>query len=496
LPNRVQTLRSNTPGNRPPAGQAPGSLYVNWPDGQLGVINSGGSNQDLLAVRFFSATTSYNIGDHVFYQGSLYKATAAIAPGAFNANQWTAVGGSITISDAAPSNPQPGSLWWDSVGGNLYVYYNDGTSSQWVVAVNIIGAYLPMGGGNLTGPLAAPSFGTAGGAPVAFADPPPDDVSAALATTNWIAKNVPSISSGFVNKLNNGAFDIWQRGVSVNAPVGNTYTADGWIVTPAGAAVVVTQGPGPASAATAAGPTLQSMQVAGAAGNTALAISQRIEASTAAPLGATVTFQAWVLNNSGATITPQLQISHPNTVDTSPYSLNDLNPVALQPCPNVAWTRVSYTFAISQASLNLGIQLTLMFGALTSGYIRLSAADLRATPGWPVGLCVNPPSPELRSIGLELLACQRYYIGTLVNYASMFSGNITSGGNYYAYYKFPTRMRVLPTVVATTVGQSSGFPTVSGTIAPYLDGFVEYRVANAAVTAAFFGSYYTASAEL
>ena len=43
---------------------------------------------------------------------------------------------SITISDTAPSSPTAGQLWWCSaVGeGQLYIYYNDGTSSQWVLA--------------------------------------------------------------------------------------------------------------------------------------------------------------------------------------------------------------------------------------------------------------------------------------------------------------------------------------------------------------------------
>ena len=41
-------------------------------------------------------------------------------------------GASVTISDAAPSSPSAGDLWFDSTGLALYVYYNDGDSSQWV----------------------------------------------------------------------------------------------------------------------------------------------------------------------------------------------------------------------------------------------------------------------------------------------------------------------------------------------------------------------------
>jgi hypothetical protein len=35
-----------------------------------------------------------------------------------------------------PPLPTLGSLWWDNVGGNLYIYYNDLNSDQWVVVTN------------------------------------------------------------------------------------------------------------------------------------------------------------------------------------------------------------------------------------------------------------------------------------------------------------------------------------------------------------------------
>ncbi len=43
-------------------------------------------------------------------------------------------GGGVTISATAPVAPAAGDLWWDSVNGELYVFYDDGTSSQWVAA--------------------------------------------------------------------------------------------------------------------------------------------------------------------------------------------------------------------------------------------------------------------------------------------------------------------------------------------------------------------------
>jgi hypothetical protein len=42
-------------------------------------------------------------------------------------------GASVTISDNPPGSPTAGNLWWESDSGNLYIYYNDGNSSQWVL---------------------------------------------------------------------------------------------------------------------------------------------------------------------------------------------------------------------------------------------------------------------------------------------------------------------------------------------------------------------------
>jgi hypothetical protein len=110
--NRVQSLRSNVAGNRP-SGRLPGELYVNWPDGQLGVINSASNPQDLIAVRFFSTSASYNIGDFVLNGGSLYQATTAVSPGSFNTAQWVSFlrfsGGTMTgpiILSADPTDPK------------------------------------------------------------------------------------------------------------------------------------------------------------------------------------------------------------------------------------------------------------------------------------------------------------------------------------------------------------------------------------------------------
>lgn len=44
-------------------------------------------------------------------------------------------GASVTVSETAPVSPTEGDLWLNSTEAKMYVYYDDGTSQQWVAAV-------------------------------------------------------------------------------------------------------------------------------------------------------------------------------------------------------------------------------------------------------------------------------------------------------------------------------------------------------------------------
>ena len=63
--------------------------------------------------------------------GVLAKATQAVPE---------EVGGTVAVSDTAPSNPNNGEFWWDSTTAKLYVRYEDGSSNQWVTVNGADGA--------------------------------------------------------------------------------------------------------------------------------------------------------------------------------------------------------------------------------------------------------------------------------------------------------------------------------------------------------------------
>ena len=93
-----------------------------------------------------------------------------------SANQWVqsnptgsggggSAGASVTASDTAPSSPSAGDLWYKSDTNALYVYYNDGDSSQWV------GVSGPAGAAGATGAAGASATGY-GQVPIVYTEPP------------------------------------------------------------------------------------------------------------------------------------------------------------------------------------------------------------------------------------------------------------------------------------------------------------------------------------
>jgi len=65
------------------------------------------------------------------YGGYVYDATV----GAWNRLPTLPALDLVEFSAVAPSNPQDGQFWFDTNAGKMYVYYNDGSSAQWVSTI-------------------------------------------------------------------------------------------------------------------------------------------------------------------------------------------------------------------------------------------------------------------------------------------------------------------------------------------------------------------------
>lgn len=261
---------------------------------------------------------------------------------------------------------------------------------------------------------------------------------------------------GFLNKFRNGTMDVWQRGTSaITVTTAGAYTADGWIVTPAGASCTAAQASNNRSGAN----TLYGLQLTGATGVTDIQLAQRIESNIAAALaGKTVTVQAQVYNNTGASITPTLTTKYASSTDNWTSPTADLAASNLQACANGAWTLVSYTLSVSVNAAK-GYEFIFDFGnnfSTTGKDVVVAELDVRVTPGVSTGLNASPPPPELRPIWSELGFCQRYV-------QTSFSNGVTpaNGANIVSYAGVAASATVLAVNFIILVHQMRVTPTMT-----------------------------------
>src|SRR6056300_1005611 len=65
-------------------------------------------------------------------------------------------GASVTVSETAPVSPSEGDLWFDPSVLKTFVYYNDGTATQWVQSNPTGGGGAASGGASVTVAETAP----------------------------------------------------------------------------------------------------------------------------------------------------------------------------------------------------------------------------------------------------------------------------------------------------------------------------------------------------
>jgi hypothetical protein len=373
----------------------------------------------------------------------------------------------------------------------------------------------PLAGATMTGPLILSADPTAnlGAATKEYVDNAAQTVLPVIAAQG--------VTGGFINKLRNGTFDIWQRGTSTLtiAAGASGYTADGWIVAPIGDSVI-TQYQGTSNARPGfRSSTLILITLGGT--STSISLTQRIEASICYPLnGAPVTFQIWIYNGTTSTITPTATLGYATSfpdVWTGGTTI-DQGPVNLQSIAPNAWGQCAYTFAApSLTAINNGLCIILgLPGINSSEFLQVGEADLRSTPAVTVGLNNNPPPAELRPYPTELAFCQRYFessfgdwaIPTITNSGMVqyYSSGLTSGLHLAILAQsFKATKRTEPTITVyspttNAVGKVHDFQnnvdlTPSG-VANAVNIFNANATQTTASTVVNMGCHWVASAEL
>ena len=123
----------------------------------------------------------------------------------------------VYVGPAPPIDPVSGSLWFDSVGIQLYLWYVDPNSGQWVPVSNqALAGFLALTGGTMLGPITL-----AGGAAAPLQ-------AVTLQQTQQIATAAAGVNVGR-NFVDNALFNVQQRGGGAWNTNG-AYTADRWVL--------------------------------------------------------------------------------------------------------------------------------------------------------------------------------------------------------------------------------------------------------------------------
>ena len=163
--------------------------------------------------------------------------------------KWTASGSGVATviaSDTPPTGVADDTLWWESDTGLMYVRYNDGNSTQWVIACPQpdISTFVLSAGSTMTGPLVLSADPTAslGAATKQYVDTRVryDAAQALTAAQQAQARSniyaAPFDALAYSGLQINGSMDLSQEhGVSITT---TGYVCDGWSIFGGGTAVV------------------------------------------------------------------------------------------------------------------------------------------------------------------------------------------------------------------------------------------------------------------
>ena len=441
-------------------------------------------------------TTNYGwvkptVGSSVDLWGGYINADLDSIDGVVHAIDTRPVG--VTVSDTPPANPLVGQEWFDSVSGQLYVWYDDGNSSQWVIAVNAAVSLLPA------------STTVLGGVKV-------DGTTIKAAADGTISTTVVPMGD---NRIINGDMRIDQRNNGASGTA-QGYTVDRWFFGNA----LATAGKGTwqqVSGSTSIGFPL-SLQFTSASAYTPLAgdgfsFNQRIEYdmmadfafSTASAQPITLSFWVWT---SGLSYPATLSGAIRNYANTRSYPFTYSVSAG-----GGAWTYISVTIPGDTGGtwvtsgnaggmlvffdLGSGATFRAPAGAWIGGNFAGAngAANVVAANGavfkitgvkLEVGSVATPFNRQ--SLAKSMADCQSYYCTRQTHVVAGTTG-VGLGINWP--YSFPVLMRASPTVVFNMAG-GTGYTPASPAITN--DGLG--ATATGAGTAYSANVNWTASAEL
>jgi hypothetical protein len=371
-----------------------------------------------------------------------------------------------TVISDTPPTAAPGALWWDSIGGQLYVRYQDQNSLQWVAAQN-----------------------------------------ASVSQTYTDTAVAGTLNNVGRNKLHNSMFAVAQRGAGPWT-ANDAFTIDRWQIGVALDTVSITQLVLSDAGRTAVGDEAANYALSnsftGNAGATAVSfVRQKIE-GVRRLANKTVTLSLWAVAGSG---TPKLGINLYQNFGTggSPSGAVAVQATGAAVTLSSTWTRYTQSFTIpsivgktlgTSGDDSTGLNFYFSSGANTnaiagnigvqSGTIQLWGVQLEiAQPGQTQPTPLEKPDPVQ-----QLQQCQRFYeIGSF----GMGGAAGGAGGGCFYGQQFAVTKRTSPTI--TTSGTNIVNMNTTSVSPVNNTGIQPYGVNIASGGYAFSGNY-QASADL
>lgn len=309
------------------------------------------------------------------------------------------------VSATPPASPSVGDQWFNSNDGNLFIYYNDGNTSQ------------------------------------------------------WVESRAPITADGYKspNYLINGAFDVWQRGTSISAS-GGSVGVDMW-------REYTDSGSGTQAIDTSDYPEglpAQSYRFTATAASTNWSLFQLIESANCAPIiGKTVTISLYLESSVARTIRVNLGVS--TTVDAL-WTGAWTNIASQDFSVGTTWARYSFTTTIPATARTIQVGVSSNGANIANGtIIKVAGVQLEE------GVSATRFRRNTPSIQAELAACQRYYYRiTATNlYGQMGMGIADASNQATIMVKNPVTLRVPATAVehsGTGVWDSVNFYTVNSAV--------------------------------
>ena len=358
----------------------------------------------------------------------------------------------VNFSAVAPSNPQDGQFWFDTTAGKMYVYYNDGSSAQWVSTL-----------GGLVG-----QTGTEGQQLIHNG-------------TEWVAYDGKSR-----NLLYNGAMQVAQRGTSVTGITSTGYyTADRWnaFLGSLGTWTQTIEADGPTGSGFTKSLKMECTTAdASPAAGARLDIRQFVEGQDlqglkkGTPDAESVTLSFWVKSNLTGTYIFSIYDEDNNRNIGASYTINSsatwekktiiISPDTAGAIANDNSKSLVFIWGLGYGSDFTSGTLGTEWGTFVAANSNQGQVNLAGTIGnyWQItgvqletGTIATPF--EHKSYSTELAECQRYYQVIVQRTATAQDKVFTDGAMYrsdrfYAVINLSPEMRVTPSI---EVGVGTGF---------------------------------------